>query len=630
MEEKPSPISVNYLYFGAFFALLAIMSASSVLVKEYFLGSRIFFLLYALGQAVLEVGAFIFLASVIRRYLGKISYWTFIGLTFVLAILHIFDFMMDRVLDLSIWSTIGFILDESFSEFLFLLDASGIPLWAWAGFFIFLAALPCIGIAIYKGTDLLASKRPILLKSELFLQMFVCIPVALFLWDCSASRIIHPDAYTALVKSLPWKFTFLEPKNVIIPIGNPIRLPTPEKEVFAAVDQTKSQIKKRPNIYLFVIESLRGDFITPGIAPNLSRFRDEHIYYPSSVSNANSTNNCWFSIFHSQFSIFWKQYKNAHWSMGSPTLNLLKKWGYKIRVYTSAQLGYYGMDELIFGKETHLIDSYQTFHHMPPVYAWQTDAKAIEALQSDLTNPELQEGQLIVVFWDATHFDYSWPKNQPARFMPFAKEIDYFKTFQSRKNIEQIKNRYRNAVHYVDSLFGNFWDHLPKRDESVVIVLGDHGEEFFEHGHLFHNSHLVDEQIKIPLYFKFGQERASQEKKIVSQMDIFPSLVDYLSGEVPSFLQGESIFRPSRWPYTMISRFNGGRTPYEFCFHNGQRKLIAQFTNKRDVFSTQSLKIRSLWNCKNDDICECNPTVESWIHSEFGEAFERLFPNKDK
>ena len=630
MDEKDSLTPVNYFYFGAFFLLLAFMSTCSVIIKEYFIGSRIFFLLYAWGQALLEVGGFIFLAALIQKYVGKIAFWAFIGCTFFLALLHIVDFILDRILDLSTWNTLGFVLDETFDHFFYLLDASGMPLWMWMFLFSLVLALPFAGMMIYKGTDLIANKHPLLLRTELFFQLFVCVPAALLLWDFSASRVIHPDAYNALLKSLPWKSTFIQPKNVMLSLESPIQKPNSEQIVQASLDGMRTNIAKKPNIYLFIIESLREDFITPQTAPHLSQFRDEHIFYDmASVSNANGTHLSWFSIFHSQFAIFWNQYQKNKWAMGSPALNLLKKWGYQIRVYTSAKLGYYGMDELIFGKGRALIDSYQTFHHLPPVYAWETDQKAIQAVQKDLADdPALQQGQVFIIFWDATHFDYSWPKHEPAKFTPFANNIDYFKTYQTEKNIELIKNSYRNAVHHVDSLFGSFWDRLPHRDEAVVVVMGDHGEEFFEHGHLFHLSHLIDEQVRIPLYFKFGNRLASHPKAIVSQMDVFPSILDYLSGQSPDFLHGESIFRPSKWPYAMISRFNGSRTPYEFSFHNGQHKLIAQFQNKKNIFSTQALKIKSLWNCKNRDISECKLTVESWIEEEFSEAFDRLFPQE--
>ncbi len=627
MDPKVTRIPINYLYFGTFLVLLGLMSTSSVLVKEYFVGSRFFFLLYAFGQIILEIGGLIFLAFMVGRHAKPVYFWIFISCTFILVLLHVLDFLLDRILDLSAWDTASVLLDENFHDFLYLLDASGIPLWVWILLFSLTLALPFIGMGLYKITDLLVKKKPLEVRIEFFLQAFVCIPVALFLWDASASRLIHPDAYNALVKSLPWKFTFIQPKNVLMTPPGPMFTPTSEELVKQHIDQTHDRLAKKPNIYLFIIESFRDDFITPEIAPHLSQFRHKAIVYDTSVSNANGTHPSWFSIFHSQFGIFWHHYRKNQWSMGSPALQLLKKWGYQIRVYTSAQLGYYGMDELIFGKDLHLIDAFAPFYHTPPHLAWQSDLETVEAAKKDLEqHPELREGQLFIFFWDSTHFDYSWPRHEPATFTPFASNIAYFRTYQTQKNIEHIKNSYRNSIHYVDSLFGSFWNDLPRKQEAIVAVMGDHGEEFFERGHLFHNSHLIDEQMRVPLYFRFGsQSKPAHPKAIVSQMDFFPSVLDHLSGQTFSFLQGESVFRKSKWPYAMICRFNGGHAPYEFSFHNGRNKLIAQFQDKKHLFAPQSLKIKSLWNCQNQDISECKLTVESWIEEEFEEAFQRIF-----
>lgn len=630
MDSKPTYIPINYIYFGSFLLLLAYMSASSVFVKEYFMGSRFFFLLYAVGQMVLEISGFIFLGFCIQRYTKPIYFWVFTGSVFFLGILHVLDFLMDRVLDLSAFDTAAVVFDESLHDFIYLLDASGLPLWAWGLFFAFILSLPFLGIALYQATNWLANKKPLSIRVEWFFQAFVCIPVALFLWDASASRLIHPDAYHAFVKSLPWKFTFLQPKNIFMTPQNPLLRSPKESDIKQLLDDITIQPVKKPNIYLFIVESLREDFITSQIAPNLADFREQATPFETSVSNANGTHLSWFSIFHSQFSLFWNEYKKNEWSMGSPALQLLKKWGYQIRVYTSAQLGYYGMDQLIFGKNLSLIDSYHPFYHALPTPAWQSDQQTVETALDDLTNSRnLQEGQVFIFFWDSTHFDYSWPKEHFSLFTPFANQIAYFKTHQTTQNIEQIKNGYKNSIHYIDSLFGSFWQKLPRREEAVVAVMGDHGEEFFERGHLFHNSHLIDEQVRIPFYLKFGrQTRKVYEKPVISQMDFFPSLFDYLTGRTFAFLEGESIFRAPKWPFAMICRFNGGKTPYEFGFHNGRYTVVAQFPRKNQIFSPQALKIRSLWNCKSQDISECKLSVESWLQEEFGGAFQRLFPEE--
>lgn len=633
MEKKQ--IEVNYLYFGVFLILLLATSASGIFIKESFSGSRTFFFLYAAGQAVFETLAFVFLGWAIRLYLGRAAAMVFIGATFAFLILHLIDFVMDRILDLSIWETIGFVADETLSNFLYLLDASGVSLWLWMLGFTLLATLPFLGIAIHAWTHRIACRRPLLLPREWLFQAFLCIPAALIFWEFSASRILHPDSYTSFLKSLPWKWTFLQPQTVRYPVPASLIHPQDEKELQVAIANNSTVLEKKPNIYLFVIESFREDFIDPITAPHLHRFKQEANHFDLALSNANGSHPSWFSIFHSQFSYFWNYLQSKKWGMGSPPINLLKKWGYKVRLYSSAQLKYYDMDELLFGKDMHLIDSYQPFHHAPPLTAADTDAQALAKWKQDLKeNPELAQGQLIIVFWDSTHFNYSWPQDWPLKFTPISKEIDYFNIFQSQSKIKKIKNRYRNSVHYIDSLFGDFMNNLPDKENAIVIVSGDHGEEFFEHGHLFHGSHLTHEQTNIPLYMKFGQRKEAKLPRIVSQMDIFPSLLHYLSGKQINFLEGRSIFSEDHWPYAVITRFNAGRSPYEFCVHNGDHKLIARFEKKNDMFHSSSLKIRSLWDRKDRCLFDCKlNNLEKWVHLEFGSAIDRLFsqtPNESE
>jgi len=624
MDRKQ--IEINYLYFGAFLFVLLLTSASNIFMKESLAGSRTFFFLYAAGQSVFETLAFAFLAWVVRRLLGTAAAMAFIGGTFVFLVLHLCDFMMDRVLDLSIWETISFVSDESWHNFLYLLDASGIPLWVWAFGFLLLLSLPFLGIALHNWSHRFAAKKPLRMKREWMFQAFLCIPAGLIFWEFSAAPILHPDSYTSFIKSLPWKWTFLEPQNVKYPLETFLIPPQEEAEVAAKIAADPSVLKEKPNVYLFVIESLRGDFIDPAAAPHLCRFKEGSCHFDLALSNANGTHPAWFSIFHSQFSYFWNYAQEKGWKMGSPAINLMKKWGYKVRLYSSAQLRYYGMEELLLGKGVHLVDSYKTFHHAPPSTAAESDAAAVAEWKKDLSeNPELSTGQLVVFFFDSTHFNYSWPQGWNPKFVPISNDIDYFTIFQSDAKIEKIKNRYRNSVHFVDSLFGSFLENLPDKENAVVIVTGDHGEEFFEHGHLFHNSHLTHEQTYIPLYMSFGGKKPEKLPKVVSQMDIFPSVLHFLSGRQPSFLEGRSIFSPDHWPYAVISRFNAGRSPYEFCVHNGENKLIARFDNKKDIFRSKKLKIRSLWNRSDRCLVDCKDNLGDWVEIEFGPAIDRLF-----
>lgn len=611
---------INYLYFGIYFLLLSLMCASSVFTKDPFNGSRFFFLLYAIGQAALETSLLILIGYTIKRFTNRKIYLGFIGITFFLFILHILDFMMERILDLSIWDTIAFVLAESFSNFLFLLDASGIPLWLWAISFAAFGCLPLLGIVFYKITETFTKRKKFSFSFKKIPLLSFCFCIGLISWDFSASSVIHPNTYTAFIQSLPWKFTFLKPKNVIVNTTN-LHLPPNEKQIISTLAQDK--IDHIPNIYLFVIESFRDDFITEDGAPHLFAFKKKCLPIETTLSNANGTHLSWYALFHSQFSHYWHLVQENGWSSGSPALAFLKNLGYHLHLYTSAQLGYYGMEELLFGHHLVLLDSNQKFLHNTQISASETDRQALNKLLKDVQNKDMQKGQIFVTFWDSTHFDYSWPKNWSPKFTPFASTTSYFRAFYSDQKIHKIKNRYRNAVHYIDHLFGEFLQKIPNMEEAIIIVTGDHGEEFFEKGHLFHCSHIVKEQTHVPILMYMGGKTLKEPRSIASQMDIFPSIADYLTGTVPACFQGQSVFRENTAPHVVISRFNAGRTPYELCFHNGKNKMVAQFVNRSNILDSNAIKIVSIKNANDENLAEAY--TESWMQKEFGPALNRLF-----
>lgn len=627
-SDKPQSLfSANYAYFGLYCICLILFSSSSILLKMSFTESRFFFFLYATGQAVAETALLIFLAN--KALASKRSYlfsWI-IALTFVLWIFHFLDYFFERILDLSFFQTAGFIFDETWESFLYLLDASGVPVWAWFLGFFLSSFLPLGGLALYRLLNRICRKRPLFLRQEWLLQTFTCIPLGLLVWEHTAlTTILPPNTYVAFVKALPWKFTFLEPSSMTYPLNYTLKRPPEEKQVKALLQQPSNSLKKTPNIYLFVIESFRDDFITPEVTPSLYAFKQKTISSKLPLANGNGSHIGWFSIFHSQLPYLWNYVKRQDWQMGAPTLQLLKKWGYQMRVYTSAQLGYYGMEELIFGKERHLVDAFHPFLHPPPLPAWQSDEKAMKALSHDLLNPELHQAQCNIIFLDSTHFNYSWPESS-SHFLPVANEFSYIQMFYSSKSLEGIKNRYRNALSYVDQLFEKFLKTVPNKEEAIIIVTGDHGEEFFELGNLFHGSHLTWPQTAIPLYFQLGKTPEKVFETPISQMDIFPSIFDYLKQlnphlSIPPCFEGSSVLSNQRRPFTILARFNAGRDPYEIGIHNGKYKLITRLDPP--CFSSKKLYIRSLSTALDEKVFPCMPQ-NAWIEAEFQEALDYLF-----
>ena len=129
-----------------------------------------------------------------------------------------------------------------------------------------------------------------------------------------------------------------------------------------------------------------------------------------------------------------------------------------------------------------------------------------------------------------------------------------------------IRDRYLENAAYADSLVGRIRDLLianRRYDDSLVVVLSDHGESFLEHGRFLHTQQLYRESIHVPLIAKWpatmGSYRAVVEQPI-SLVDLLPTLVDGLALETDHLFQGRSLLpaaldgRPDDRPIYAVTR----------------------------------------------------------------------------
>lgn len=108
------------------------------------------------------------------------------------------------------------------------------------------------------------------------------------------------------------------------------------------------------------------------------------------------------------------------------------------------------------------------------------------------------------------------------RWKPNPEQIDYFKTV------------YDGGIRYADMLLGTLLETLKDMsfyDDALIVVLSDHGEEFWEHipeHSPEHNHSLFDELLHVPLMVKFpGRARAGQEvQSTVRLIDVAPTILE--------------------------------------------------------------------------------------------------------
>ena len=83
------------------------------------------------------------------------------------------------------------------------------------------------------------------------------------------------------------------------------------------------------------------------------------------------------------------------------------------------------------------------------------------------------------LFLDAPH-GFAVPEGYPSPFQPMLKEINYL-TLGEKTDRDAFFNRYKNSVHFNDSLIKELLDSLRdtgQLDNTIVMITGDHGQEF--------------------------------------------------------------------------------------------------------------------------------------------------------
>ncbi len=105
-------------------------------------------------------------------------------------------------------------------------------------------------------------------------------------------------------------------------------------------------------------------------------------------------------------------------------------------------------------------------------------------------------------------------------------------------------DRYDEELLAVDHFVGDFIaEILAEHPDTLIVISGDHGEEFMEHGRLGHSHSLYEEIVHVPLVFWAPQLAPGRIATQVRLMDVFPTLLELcgLSDALPPEVQGESL-----------------------------------------------------------------------------------------
>ena len=106
---------------------------------------------------------------------------------------------------------------------------------------------------------------------------------------------------------------------------------------------------------------------------------------------------------------------------------------------------------------------------------------------------------------------------------------------------ETLIERYRQEIHFADGQVGRILDELKRGgllDKSIVIIVGDHGEEFGDHGGNYHKSTVYTEVTHVPLIVWVPGLKGKTIEQPVSSMYTFLWLFLHSSEPGREFAEG--------------------------------------------------------------------------------------------
>lgn len=282
-------------------------------------------------------------------------------------------------------------------------------------------------------------------------------------------------------------------------------------------------VAERPNIVMILIDSWNKRSMTAECMPNAWRYAAENEWYDNHVSCSNGTRSSVFGLFFSVSSYYWDVFESG--KVSPLFIDRLLAEGYRCQVYPGAGL----MDPPFYRVVFQNIPNLNRNTEGETVY--DRDRRLTDNFIGDMRRT-VKGGQpfFSLLFYDLPH-SFQLPEERLKRFRPTWKFADYTR-LSNDTDPTPFFNLYRNCCYQVDIMLGDVFRALDEAgiaDNTIVVITGDHGQEFNENRKNFwgHNGNFSKWQIGVPLICRFtgADRKQGRFTHRTTHYDIVPTLM---------------------------------------------------------------------------------------------------------
>jgi lipoteichoic acid synthase len=398
------------------------------------------------------------------------------------------------------------------------------------------------GYALYHAYRLLQSLRQL----KRFIFAFAGLGfVVLFLMSYKADENWTKGQSENAIKTMVWSvFTAKSvPYIFTIEIPDTLELYDPNQGTKTCTVLNLPADHNVKNVVIIVLESAGAVYFDAyggnySLSPNLNKYESNSLVYREMYANAPSTNRSLVSILGSIYPyLSYKSITQEAPKVDHPTISsILKSEGYRTSYFSSADLNFQNCKEFLIHRG---FDNIEDF----------SEIKCNEEFLFESIDYDEGSGidDMCLANRLASWLDEDSIRNFFSMIWTVQGHYPYF--FDGEEENFGVPNyyfnRYLNCMKHSDALIGRIMNILEVRQldsGTLVVVVGDHGEAFGQHGQFGHASALYEENIKVPLYFINSTLFHGEHKKDIAGMkDLAPTILSLLKIPTPEIWQGRDL-----------------------------------------------------------------------------------------